>query len=128
MISFGSPGTQTEVTRTIEVEASDSMRFKPATIRVKRNEVVRFVVTNIGKIAHEFSIGDVATQRAHAKMMMSMPDMKHEDDQTTITIEPGQSKTLIWKFDRWPAGPIEIGCHVPGHYEAGMRARIVLAK
>lgn len=126
--AFGSPGRESDVSRTIEVVASDNMRFNPGSFRIKQGETIRFVVKNAGKTAHEFSIGDRATHRAHAAMMKSMPGMKHEDDPTTVMLEPGQTKTLVWKFDKKPAGPIEIACHVPGHYEAGMRAQIVLAR
>ena len=33
---------------------------------------------------HEFSIGDTASQRAHAKLMAKNPDMKHENDPTAV--------------------------------------------
>jgi uncharacterized cupredoxin-like copper-binding protein len=52
-------------------------------------------VTNVGRITHEFSISDRASQRAHALMMKKMPNMKHEDDPATVTVEPGQIKTVI---------------------------------
>ena len=126
--TFGSPGKQQEVTRTIEVEATDAMRFIPSKIEVKQGETIRFVVRNRGRIKHEFSIGDRIAQGAHAAMMKQMPDMQHADDATTVTVEPGQTKTLIWKFDKKPPSPIEIACHVPGHHEAGMKADVVLIK
>lgn len=126
--TFGSPGEKREVTRTIEVEASDAMRFIPSGLEVKQGETIRFVVKNRGRIKHEFSIGDRAAQRAHAAMMKQMPEMRHADDATTITVEPGQIKTLIWKFDKKPASPIEIACHEPGHYEGGMKADVVLTR
>ncbi|HEY6239966.1 MAG TPA: cupredoxin family protein [Burkholderiales bacterium] len=126
--TFGSPGKESEVTRTIEVEASDSMRFKPAAFEVKMGETVKFVVKNTGKVKHEFSIGDRTAQRAHAMIMKEMPDMKHEDDLATVTLDPGQTKTVIWKFDKKPKSPIEIACHEPGHYEAGMKLDVRWAK
>src|SRR6266851_4176618 len=99
-VTFGSPGKESEITRTIEVQASDDMRFTPGRIEVRQGETIKFVVTNVGRIRHEFSIGDRASQRAHALMMKKMPKMKHEDDATTVTVEPGQTKTVIWKFDK----------------------------
>ena len=125
-LTFGSPGKESDVTRTIEVEAADSMRFNPAKFEVKQGETIRFVVKNAGQIRHEFSIGDRATQRAHALMMKKMPNMKHADDPTTVSVEPGQTKTVIWKFDKKPASPLEFACHEPGHYEAGMKAEVAL--
>jgi uncharacterized cupredoxin-like copper-binding protein len=126
--SFGSPGKESEITRTIEVQASDDMRFTPGRIEVRQGDTIKFVVTNVGRIRHEFSIGDRASQRAHALMMKKMPEMKHEDDPTTVTVEPGQTKTVIWKFDKKPASPLEIACHEPGHYETGMKMAVALGK
>jgi uncharacterized cupredoxin-like copper-binding protein len=126
--TFGSPGKESEVTRTIEVETSDNMRFKPASFEVKMGETIRFVVKNTGQLKHEFSIGDRTAQRAHAQMMKEMPGMRHEDDQATVTLEPGQTKTVMWKFDKKSKSPTEIACHEPGHYEAGMKLDVRWAK
>jgi uncharacterized cupredoxin-like copper-binding protein len=127
-VSFGSPGKEREVTRTVEVSASDNMRFTPGKLDVKQGETIRFVVKNVGRVTHEFSIGDRASQRAHALMMKQMPDMKHEDDSTTISVDPGQTRFILWKFDKKPASRLEIACHEPGHYEAGMKMAVVLGK
>lgn len=127
-VTFGSPGKESDVTRTVEVSASDNMRFSPGKLDVRQGETIKFVVKNIGQVKHEFSIGDRASQRAHALMMKQMPDMKHEDDLTTITVDPGQTKTVIWKFDKKPTSPIEMVCHEPGHYEAGMKIRVTWAQ
>jgi len=127
-VTFGSPGKESEITRTVEVSASDDMRFSPGKLNIRQGETIRFVVKNVGRVKHEFSIGDRAAHRAHASMMKQMPDMKHEDDPTTITVDPGRTKVILWKFDKKPAGPLEIACHEPGHYEAGMKMPIVLGK
>jgi uncharacterized cupredoxin-like copper-binding protein len=127
-VTFGSPGKESEITRTIEVQASDDMRFRPGKIEVRQGETIKFVVKNVGQVRHEFSIGDRVSQRAHALMMKKMPSMEHEDDPTTITVEPGQTKTVIWKFDKKPPSPLEVACHEPGHYDAGMKAGVALAK
>jgi uncharacterized cupredoxin-like copper-binding protein len=126
--TFGSPGKESEVTRTVNVQAADTMRFDPSKLQVKQGETVKFVIGNVGRLKHEFTLGDRATQRAHATMMKKMPNMKHEDDATTVSLEPGQTKALIWKFDKRPAAPIEIACHEPGHYEAGMKIAVVLPR
>lgn len=127
-VGFGSPGMASEVTRTVQVQASDDMRFSPSRFKVKRGETIRFVVHNAGRIAHEFSIGDRHAHKAHAAMMKSMPGMHHEDSETTVMVEPGKTKTLIWKFDKQPTGPLEIACNIPGHYEAGMKAPVSLGR
>ncbi|MBE9608251.1 cupredoxin domain-containing protein [Chitinilyticum piscinae] len=121
--SFGEPGKATEVTRTIKVSAGDDMKFvfDPPIGSIKRGETIRFDITNTGKTVHEFSVGDAASQRAHALMMKKMPDMKHDADPSAVTLEPGQSGSVIWKFNKTPQGDIVFACQKPGHYDAGMQ-------
>ena len=54
--AIGEPGVASRVTRTIDVEAADTMRFTPANITVKRGETVRFRIRNSGQLPHEFSL------------------------------------------------------------------------
>lgn len=126
--TFGSPGKESEVARTVKVQAADTMRFEPGKLQIKQGETIKFVITNVGRIKHEFAIGDRATQRAHETMMRKIPNMKHEDDAATVSLEPGETKTLVWKFDKRPAAPIEVACHEPGHYQAGMKMAVVLSR
>ncbi|HSO07856.1 MAG TPA: cupredoxin family protein [Pelomicrobium sp.] len=126
--SFGSPGKASEVNRTIEVKATDDMRFVYEPFEIRQGETIRFVVTNVGKIVHEFSIGDVPSQRAHLAMMKKMPDMKHEDDPTAVTLKPGETKEVIWRFDKPIATRIVFACFHPGHYEAGMKSEVAFVK
>jgi len=93
---------------------------------VRVGETVRFTVTNVGKIRHEFVIGDAAEQREHTKEMAEMPDMAMTDEANGVSLAPGETKSIVWQF----AGPgtVELACHVPGHYEAGMVSRIIVEK
>ena len=125
--SFGSPGVESAVTKVVKVEANDHMRFVFDRTDISRGDVVKFVVRNTGKVRHEFSIGDAASQRAHAAMMRKMPGMVHHDP-NMLTLEPGETKTLIWRFDRPLAGKIVFACHEPGHNEAGMNLQLALKK
>lgn len=50
----GQTADASRASRTVRVTARDAMRFEPAAITVERGETVRFVVTNAGKLAHEF--------------------------------------------------------------------------
>ena len=36
----------------------------------------------------------------------------------------GETKTLVYTFNE--VGELEYGCHVPGHYEAGMKGDIIV--
>ena len=130
--SFGEPASEAEVTRTIEVTAEDrdGMRFVMDIPSIQQGEVIKFIVTNKGTGPHEFSVGDTASQRAHAKLMAKNPDMKHEGDPSVVTIEPGETKELVWKFSKPVQGDVVFACQMPGHYEAGMfhKARFEKAK
>lgn len=59
---FGHPGQTAEVDRTIRVEARD-IDFGHDEIKVRAGETVRFVVSNTGKMQHEFTIGPPAVQK-----------------------------------------------------------------
>ena len=121
----GQVGSLAKSSRTIKITALDTMRYDKKSIQAKPGETIRFVVTNAGKIKHEFTIGTREEQLEHAEMMASMPGMKHEDG-NSVSLEPGETKELIWQFGN--AGAVEIACHLPGHYEAGMKARVNVKK
>jgi len=128
---FGEPGKAEAVTQTVTVDIVDAdgdMKFVHAPLKIKKGDVVKFVVTNKGAMAHEFSVGDSPSQRAHALMMEKMPDMKHEKDATTVSLEPGETKELIWAFTKPVKGQIELACQMPGHYQAGMVTKVQMAK
>lgn len=119
----GKPGVATQAARTINVVALDTMRFDPQTLTVKAGETVRFVVTNKGRLPHEFVVGTTEEQKEHEKMMQNMPGMKHEDA-NSITLAPGETKNLVWQFGQ--SGVVELGCHIPGHYPAGMMSKVTV--
>lgn len=119
--AYGAPGSAAQVSRTIEVQAADSMRYLPAAITVRRGETIKFVVKNTGKLPHELVLGDIQSLKEHAEMMRRHPDMEH-DDPNMVKVAPGSTGTLIWKFTQ--AGRVEFACLIPGHYEAGMKGSI----
>jgi uncharacterized cupredoxin-like copper-binding protein len=100
----------------IEISMTDAMRFEPDRIRVRAGEHITFVVTNRGAIRHEFVVGDEATQAEHAAAMAQ--GGHGHDDPNVLSLAPGESGTLEMRFDT--PGRLLIGCHEPGHYEAGM--------
>ncbi len=79
----GAPASAADVSKTIRVTMLDTMRYEFGDfLDIQADEVVRFVVTNKGKVRHEFSIGNAEEQREHAKMMREMPNMVHQDGNT----------------------------------------------
>ena len=118
--SFGEPGKESEVARTVEVMATDDMTLVMDLDSIRQGETIKFVVTNTGEIPHEFSVGDTGSQRAHAKLMKKNPEMTHHDDPSAVTLEPGETKALVWKFSKPVQGDIVFACQMLGHWEAGM--------
>lgn len=59
------------VSRTIKINALDTMLFELKDAEAKADKTIRFVVTNLGKIRHELAIGTREEQLQHAKMMVA---------------------------------------------------------
>lgn len=139
---LGSPAPRGQG-RVVRVEMTDNA-YNMQRIQVRAGETIRFVAVNRGQFLHEFSFAPAAVHAAHrpemAMMMehgmitpervvslnMSMPgghSMSHTAP-NTVLVEPGKTGEISWRFDR--AGTIEIACNVPGHYETGMRADLVV--
>lgn len=118
----GEPASAADATRTVEILAGDDLTFDPPTIEVSPGEVIRFVVTNRGVVPHDFTLGDESMQTEHADAMGHMTGGMPHDLPNAISLQPGETKELTWRFGT--AGTLEYGCHVPGHYEAGMRGQI----
>jgi uncharacterized cupredoxin-like copper-binding protein len=116
--------------QTIDVEMVD-LAFKPATFTAHPGERVRFVFHNRGAVAHDAFIGDSAAQAEHERVMRAgMQDSgghdMHGGEANAITVDPGKSGELTYAFDR--TGTVEIGCHQPGHYAAGMKLAVTVAR
>jgi len=123
--ALGQPGDPKKVSRTIEVEMNDTMRFNPSSIKVKRGETIRFVVKNAGKVKHEMVLGTASELKEHAALMRKFPGMEH-DDPNQVSAAPGQAATFVWRFTR--AGTFDFACVEPGHMEAGMVGKISVSK
>ncbi|GLU32480.1 hypothetical protein WKR88_28640 [Trinickia caryophylli] len=122
---FGSTADARAVTRTIHVQANDQMQLVFDSDDIRRGDVVAFVVRNTGSAPHEFGVADEAGQAAHQQEMMAMPGMQH-DDPNVVSLAPGETKTLIWRFADVRDPRLVFACNVPGHYQAGMFKRVTL--
>ena len=116
-------------TRTAEVDMVD-IAFEPDILKIAEGETVRFVFTNRGKVAHDAFIGDAAAQADHeAEMRDADSGDAHgghgDKDDDAVTVEPGDTAELTYTFDG--PGSVEIGCHQPGHYAAGMKVAVDVA-
>jgi len=117
--SGGATEENGEGVRTIEISAFDDLRFEPAEIEVAAGEVVRFVVTNEGELKHEFILGAEETQMMHEGEMGEGGSMEHGGSELpAISLAAGETREATVTFDE--PGTVLFGCHVPGHYDAGM--------
>jgi len=118
---MGEPAKTT--TRTIPIRMSDTMRYTPNVIQIKRGEAVTLAFKNEGQLKHEAVLGQLDDLKKHAELMKMYPDMEH-DDPKSISAKAGETALMKWKFTK--AGTFYIACLKPGHFEAGMRAQIVV--
>ncbi len=120
---FGSYAPGLKITRTIEVDMTDQMRFTPDLIRVNKGDVIRFVHTNSGNLMHEFVLGTPETLDQHAEMMKKFPGMEHAEPYM-VHVPPKMEGEIIWKFSK--VGQFAFGCLIPGHYDAGMKGKVIV--
>ena len=119
----GAPAPTTNPPTRIDVTLTDAMRIEPDPMTVRAGTPVTFVVTNTGQIEHELMLGDEAAQAEHELEMLEPGAMAH-DHSYAITVGPGQTRELVFTFGS--AGTSFAGCHIPGHYPAGMKATITI--
>ncbi|MFD2178195.1 cupredoxin domain-containing protein [Veronia pacifica] len=122
--SVGVPVGESVPARDVNVSLSDTLEMKfSEKLSVKSGEAINFIVTNKGRIRHEFFIGDKAEQIKHRKKIRSLRGEENASAikfENAIFIEPGETKTLKWRF--LGAGKVVIfACNIPGHFEAGAR-------
>ena len=140
---IGVKGNKANVDRVITILMYDNY-YEPNLIKVKKNETIKFLVQNKGELVHEFNIATKEMHIKHQPEMMKMaeneillvdkidkqkmkemskknPSMAHSHN-NSVLLSPGERGELIWKFSN--SVNIEAACNVPGHYEAGMIAKI----
>lgn len=111
-------------TPTIEVIMTD-MAFTPTVVQMNAGDTIRFRFRNDGQAIHEAVIGDEAFQEEHAVEMAASADapMNHDAEEAApLIVLPGETGEMI--YTATVAGSLLIGCHQPGHWDAGMKATI----
>ena len=142
-MKIGSKGNETDVTRVIKVVMYDNY-YEPSSFQIKEGETIKFEVENAGMLVHEFNIANKMMHMKHQPEMIKMAEngillafsidkekmkkmakmdksMGHSHS-NSVLLEPKQKGDIIWKFDN--AVNIEVACNVPGHYQAGMIAKV----
>lgn len=120
---FGRAADPRKAKRTVRVEMTDQMRFRPGRLTLKRGETVRFVPVNKGQVLHEMVLGRMEDLSAHAELMRKHPGMEHAEPHM-VHVAPGRSGEMGWQFTQ--AGEFYYGCLIPGHFEAGMLGKIIV--
>ena len=117
--------------RTIQITTTDTLRFDPDNITVEEGETVAFVIANPGNVPHEFVLGDEDVQNEHEQEMLDESPGKEmgameEAETYAVDVPAGETVTLIQTFDE--PGTLIYGCHVAGHYPAGMKGTVTIAE
>lgn len=102
---------------TVQVDVEHSL-FSPASLRVVEGTRVRFVVVNGDPINHELILGPPAVHARHA----AGNEAEHPSVPGEVSVAPGATGVTTFRFDE--PGAVELACHLPGHYEHGMRGEV----
>ena len=142
-MKIGSLGKESQVSRVIKVIMYDNY-YEPNSFQIKAGETIKFKVENAGELVHEFNIANKMMHIKHQPEMEKMVEneilfadsidkikmkkmakidksMGHSHS-NSVLLEPKQKGDIIWKFVN--AVNIEVACNVPGHYQAGMIAKV----
>ena len=142
-MKIGSKGKESEVSRVIKVTMYDNY-YEPSSFQIKAGETIKFEVLNAGELVHEFNIANKMMHIKHQpemekmveneilfassidknkmKMLAKIDKSMAHSHSNSVLLEPKQKGDIIWKFD--DAVNIEVACNVPGHYQAGMIAKV----
>lgn len=120
---YGHEGDPRKVKRAVTIDMSDTMRFFPDQIRVKRGDTVRFVLRNSGQSPHEMVIGTMDELKKKAALAKRSADAGGSETHA-VHVDPGATGRLVWHFTR--PGEFYYACLVPGHFDAGMIGTIVV--
>ena len=103
--------------KTIEVRMHYS-KYLPSSLEVAAGTTVDFVIVNQDPIAHEFVIGTEAEQLRHENGKAGDPHTGPGE----ASIPAQGTVRLSYTFAR--AGSLLYACHVPGHYNYGMKGSL----
>ena len=143
--SIGEKGDPNNIDRVINIKMYDNY-YEPNLITIKKGETIKFIITNLGEMVHEYNIGTKEMHIKHQSEMVEMVEreillvdridrnkmkemakMNHamaHKHANSVLLEPSDTGEIIWKFST--SAELEIACNVPGHYEAGMVAKIII--
>jgi uncharacterized cupredoxin-like copper-binding protein len=111
------PGARADASTTAQVRAlTVKVVLRDFSISMSQHALpagkpIRFVITNRGRAMHE-----TVLERAGAvDKALEVRGREYEADD----IAPGTTRTVTWIVPR--AGTYQLACHMPGHFEMGMK-------
>ena len=144
MSMIGEKGDPNNIDRVINIKMYDNY-YEPNLITIKKGETIKFIITNLGKMVHEYNIGTKEMHIKHQPEMQKlidheiitfdkidkkkMKEMSKKDHSlahshsNSIMLEPKTQGEIIWKFSK--DIELEMACNIPGHYESGMVGKII---
>jgi uncharacterized cupredoxin-like copper-binding protein len=120
--------------RVIEVTMTE-FAFSPATITLTAGEKVTFKLKNTGVVEHDFMAGRQGTPgKGYAldwiatAVDRATPPHTHAGEAAMgegmrVAADWMRTLTVVVPQDK---GEYEFGCFVPGHYEAGMKGKLII--
>ena len=144
MSMIGEKGDPNNIDRVINIKMYDNY-YEPNLITIKKGETIKFLITNLGEMVHEYNIGTKEMHIKHQPEMQKlidheiitfdkidkkkMKEMSKKDHSlahshsNSIMLEPKTQGEIIWKFSK--DIELEMACNIPGHYESGMVGKII---
>lgn len=131
------PGNAAPATPRVEMR---DYYFDPADLDLRAGQQVYLTLANHGGERHEMLIGrEVETANgvpigyrhsffADKRVFFTGEgfDWEYEGDLLELEVMPGGAVTLEFVVPEGMGGEWEMGCLIPGHYEAGMHGRLVV--
>jgi len=122
-----------EPARVITISMGDFF-FSPAVAEVHAGERVTFVLNNLGLYEHEFMAGrEAVAGTGYARDWLAAAGADGSGGQDTnhhigagIRVAPNRTATLTVVVPEG-RGEFEFGCFIAGHYESGMRGKLIVA-
>lgn len=103
-----------KTSRTVTITIRHS-RFQPAQVQVRPGSTVRFEVVNRDPIDHELIVGTLGLQLRHE----AGTDRHHDGAHGAVSVLAGGRGFTEHTFGAH--GRVLLGCHLPGHWDYGMR-------
>ena len=108
----------------------DGMYLKPNNFVFETGQAYKLILKNVDEIKHEISLNEMGERIFTRKL-----EIADENDNLVAEIkgnirevEVGAGKTVEWFIVpvQTTDEPVEITCELPGHYESGMFATVVI--